>query len=217
LDDDDEYLPGAIDTRLAEFRRRPNLDVVVTNGWRKTVDGRDEVALSDLSRAAPDLMRALFRQNWLASCGGLFKSSRVDVEYFKRYHSYLEWTWLAFQLESAALDIGVLNEPTFRIFETPDSASKSPAYAEATLVLYERMLSMTARPDIRRLLEYRIQNQWHMRSTEKLRTGDVSGAWSDFRHVFRYPHAWKFATQAGRIGLYAFLRLVHGDRNDRAQ
>ena len=38
LDDDDEYLPGAVSMRLNELRADSSVDVVVTNGFERIVD-----------------------------------------------------------------------------------------------------------------------------------------------------------------------------------
>jgi hypothetical protein len=35
LDDDDEYLPGSTDLKLAVLKSNPKLDLIVTNGYRR--------------------------------------------------------------------------------------------------------------------------------------------------------------------------------------
>lgn len=198
LDDDDEYLPGAIDTRLAVLERDPTVDIVVTNGWRSS-GVREDAVFQRLASVAKDPLSALFDENWLASCGALFRTDRVGAEFFENFHPYLEWTWLAFRLASAGRQVAVADVPTFRIHDTPGSASKSSSYAESERTLYERMLSVTSREDVCALLRDRIQNQWSMRSIEKLRCGDVRGAWVDYRHVLAYPGAWRYGSQFARL------------------
>lgn len=209
LDDDDEYLPRAIDLRLAALLQDPTADIVVTNGWRN--DGaREDPVLRKLGAVSVDPLGALFEENWLASCGALFRADRVGSEFFEGFHPYLEWTWLAFRLASAGRRVAVLDVPTFRIHDTPGSASKSFSYAESERALYERMLAAADREDVRSLLRDRIQNQWSMRAATKLRLGDVRGAWADFRHVLEYPGSWRFAS----LGLRLLLRALRGGRRD---
>jgi len=37
-DDDDEYMTGAFETRAAELRKDPSVDIVVTNGYKRAGD-----------------------------------------------------------------------------------------------------------------------------------------------------------------------------------
>jgi glycosyltransferase involved in cell wall biosynthesis len=206
LDDDDEYLPGAIDIRCEVLERDPAVDLVVTNGWRCS-GAREAPVFQRLESVERDPLSALFDENWLASCGALFRTDRVGVEFFENYHPYLEWTWLAFRLASAGRRVAAVDVPTFRIHDTPGSASKSSSYAESERALYERMLSLATRDDVCSLLRDRIQNQWSMRSIEKLGRGDVRGAWVDYRRVLAYPGAWRYGSQ--------FVRLVIGSMRSR--
>lgn len=49
LDDDDEYLPGATDIKVAALEAESAADVVVTNGYRY-YRGKDTQAYTDISR-----------------------------------------------------------------------------------------------------------------------------------------------------------------------
>src|SRR6185437_10339902 len=81
LDDDDELLPDTLALRVQPLLRDGSLAAVVANGLR-SVRGQPEVAALtlpvDLEQAAERIMGS----NWLASCGGLFRSARVGTEYF---------------------------------------------------------------------------------------------------------------------------------------
>ena len=125
LDDDDEYLPGAISTRLQILDSFPEADFVVSNGLRNS-HGVDKLALTFDQHTFTDPLGALFSSNWLASCGGLFRTSSVSTDLFENIPSYLEWTWLAFHLISTNKKVAFLDEPTFRIHETPDSVRALP-------------------------------------------------------------------------------------------
>ena len=54
--------------------------------------------LECLAYAATDPLRALVIENWLASCGGLFRSDRVSIDYFDGVTRHYEWTFLAYSL-----------------------------------------------------------------------------------------------------------------------
>ena len=123
LDDDDEYLAGAIDRRV-EVMIDGRLDVVASNGYRHS-NGTDVPAFERLGEVQQDPLKALMTENWLASCGGLFRTESVGPEFFEDMHYPMEWTWLAFRLAVAQMRIGVIDEPTYRIFDSPVSASKS--------------------------------------------------------------------------------------------
>lgn len=200
LDDDDEYLPGALDLRLDVLEREPGAALVTTNGWRR-IGADDHRVLSGLSGVARDPLAALFEENWLASCGALFRTEAVGVELFEDVQAFLEWTWIAFRISVSGKKVAVLDAPTYRIHDTPGSASKSPRYLASELSLFERMLAMSDRPDIQSVIRKRIQNHWSMRSVEHLRAGDVRGAWRDFRHVLGQPRPWRYASQFVRLML----------------
>lgn len=97
LDDDDEYLPGTIDARIDSLAGNEDADFIVTNGYRN-MDGIDWPCLDNLDKVLTAPLALLFRQNWLASCGALFRFDRIGVECFEETHPYVEWTWLAFKL-----------------------------------------------------------------------------------------------------------------------
>lgn len=105
LDDDDEYLPGAIDARLAVLRAHPEASIVATNGFRH-LDGRDTLAMHRLRAVENDPLAALFEENWLASCGGLYRSSDLPVELFDNVARYLELACVSFRIGRQA-DRGV--------------------------------------------------------------------------------------------------------------
>jgi glycosyltransferase involved in cell wall biosynthesis len=176
LDDDDEYLPGAIDLRLRTLEAEPEADLVVTNGHR--YDGkRSSVALKPLDGVSRDPLGSLFEGNWLASCGGLFRSDRVTREVFTDINAYTEWTWIAFQLAREGRKVAVIDAPTFRINETAGSASKSEAYRRAFLVLYRRMLAAGLPKELERKVKGRISDVWHDLAAVELGRGNQAEAW----------------------------------------
>lgn len=191
LDDDDEYLPHAIDLRLAPMRSNEKLDFVVTNGYR-CIDGNDTVCFSGLDHVASSPFEALFKENWLASCGSLFRSDRVGAEYFEDPHAFVEWTWLAFKLCMDKKLIGVVDAPTFRVHDTPASASKSTDYCAAMHPLYQRMLASQPPRFIASIIRSRIGSLLHSESDSFRKQGKFLEAWGAHLKSLCYPRGWRY-------------------------
>jgi glycosyltransferase involved in cell wall biosynthesis len=170
LDDDDEYLEGATDDKLRAMQADPALDVVVTDGFR-SFDGCDTPMYPLLSEAAIQPLQTLMRFNWLHNCNALYRSATVGSEFFEDSHPYGEWTWLAFKLVMGHKKIGTLCRPTFRYYDTANSLSKSEAYRNAYLSLFERMLKRSPPPVIARDLRRKMSSAWHDASMAALEKG----------------------------------------------
>lgn len=192
LDDDDEYLPGAIDARLGTMATNPRASILVTNGYRN-VQGRDRIAMSLTNAVESDPLAALFSENWLASCGGLFRTHDFPPDLFVGIARYLEWTWLAFQIASARKTVAVLDQPTFRIHDTEGSESKSDEYFQSHVMTLARMLTGTRRRDIRALLRRRIAYAYHDLSNRHLGRRRLGAAWISHLRSLAHPSiGWRF-------------------------
>ncbi|MDR0775292.1 MAG: glycosyltransferase family 2 protein [Azonexus sp.] len=192
LDDDDEYLPGAIDARVAVLAGDDSCDYVVTNGYRY-LGADNELYLKDPNKISIAPLAALFRQNWLpSSCAGLFRSERIGVEYFEESHSYAEWTWLAFRLCMAEKKVAVLDQPTFRINDTPNSLSKTSAYIEAYDSLYQKMLAMNPPKSIVATIRMRIGRNFHYLADSFRKQGKRRAAWKAHFQSLLYPGGWRY-------------------------
>lgn len=140
LDDDDEYLPGSLTHRLAYLDNNPALDVLVSNGYRHNANtGEQNLMFDRLESNRDDPLMGLVRGNWLASCGGLFRTDTVESSYFLDIQKYFEWTWLAICL-SLSRNIGFLDVPAFIVNDTPGSLSKSTAYLNREVDFLQRVL-----------------------------------------------------------------------------
>ena len=186
LDDDDELLPGAIDLRLAPLQANPALDIVTSNG-HVCRHGADTLLYQHLDQVAAAPLHALFRENWLASCGFLFRSSSVDVHYFENFHAYAEWTWMAFQLARDGKTVAAVNQPTFRIHDTAGSASKTPQYSDAIETLHQKMLDSQLPADIARLVHQHISAHLHMKAEQLWRSGQLRQAWAVHLRSLSHP------------------------------
>jgi glycosyltransferase involved in cell wall biosynthesis len=207
LDDDDEYLESAIDRRLAAMARAPACALVASNGYR-CVGDVSSLALSGLAQVPRDPLAALLNENWLPSCGGLFRSDAIGTDFFDDIHQYFEWTWLAFRIARAGCDVAVLDEPTFRIHDTAISLSKSPAYLAASVTLCRRMLQEGLSPAQEEIVRDRLCTVLSRRSVALLRQGDLSAAWTCHLQTLRNPGGWRYAHQTLRLVSASLRSLV---------
>ena len=191
LDDDDEYLPGAFSTRLNELRADSSADVVVTNGL-KSVDNefRINIEYPELARADP--LRALLRENWLASCAAFFRTRSVTPDFFDGRTCFLEWTLLAYKLASSRV-IRFIDTPTYRIHSSDDTASNSSDYRQAEPRVLAAIADLDLPHDVRRAIKAKISHAEHSLSTYFLRQDDWKRAVS--HHV-------------RSLGSYAGLKFV---------
>jgi glycosyltransferase involved in cell wall biosynthesis len=174
LDDDDEYLPNALAASTAEIQSDPSVDILVTNGY----SGRDaRVHLKHIARIRSDPLEAMLEQNWLTSCGVIFRHSSCGDEFFADLPSYMEWTLLAFRLLVAGKRVKVVDFATYRINDTSESASKSREYRRASVGTFEDLLALKLPHTIRRRLRRSLLAAWHDLSVLNLEEGDKTGAW----------------------------------------
>lgn len=147
LDDDDELLPGALASRAAMTRANPRLDVVVSNGFRRSDSGLVPIHESmERFRRAP--LYSLLEGTWLASCSGLYRASRVGSEYFATDVAFLEWTYLAFRL-ARTRRVVFLDHADCVVNSTPDSLSASEAYLHGSMLVLRRMMREAGEPGIK--------------------------------------------------------------------
>ncbi len=192
LDDDDEYTKGAIDKRLEILSNQPSTSLVATNGIVVNNDGLVSPCFKNLKNASKDPLLQLLNENWLSSCGGLYRTSLVSAELFEDYAEFVEWTWLAFKLAVSGHKIHIADEPTFRIHRTPKSASMSDAYIDYHIILFKKMLSKTNRPDLVNIINKRLSAAWHSSSEHYLRKKQYRNAWHAHFKSLLLPHGWKY-------------------------
>jgi glycosyltransferase involved in cell wall biosynthesis len=201
LDDDDEYLPGAIDARITALSAVPHASLVASNGYR-CLAGQDHIAMRHLAAAPADPLLAVFKENWLASCGGMFRTKDLPVDVFVDIARYLEWTWLAFRIASAGHRIITIDDPGFRIHDTEGSESKSEFFLLSQTHVFEQMLRATSRPDISTILKARICSVWHDVSNHYLGKGENRRAWKAHLCSLRHISGWRFCSYTRHLLLY---------------
>jgi hypothetical protein len=192
LDDDDEYLPGSIEKRLAPMLSDASIDAVIGNG----LDG-SAVCIPQLGEAAKNPAEAMLEFNWLPSAAGIFRTATIGLEFFNESISYLEWTVIGFKL-ALSRNLAFVDEFTYRINNTPDSLSKQPSYLMGHVPAIELMMSITNAPVLRKKLERKLSAAHHDLATHFLK--------SDKRQARKHH----FASIFGRGGLryFPFTRKV---------
>lgn len=185
LDDDDEYLPGAIPARLAVMQADPTIDCVATNGYRQSSTKRT-LAIAHVERVQADPLDALNTACWLASCGGLFRASSIDQQFFDPELSHIEWTALAFKI-AAARRVAFLDEPTFIIHKTPQSLSGSLRYKQGVAKSLDALKSLPLPPGPRAKLLRKIAAAHLVAADSYAAQGDTRHAWDHFRRSWRFP------------------------------
>lgn len=171
LDDDDEYLDGAIDIRLSAMQNSPATAVVVTNGYRNS-KGLDEPCYKSLVGMPTRPLLALMEMPWLNSGNAMYRSAAVGIDYFERSHPYAEWTWLAFSLAMHEKPFAAIDTPTFRIYDTSDSLSKSQAYEQSYESLFERMLAEHPPALVAKQIRQKMGSLYHQHADALLKNGD---------------------------------------------
>lgn len=206
LDDDDELLPNGLLSRLAILQANSKSDILLSNGFLRK-NGEDKLYLDRLASVPDKPLETFFFENWLPSCGALFRSSTVSPEYFKNYHPYAEWSWLAFRLALDKKQFCILNEPTFRIHaDTPNSLSKSSEYGKAYISLYQRMLDLEPPLPIRQILKKRLCQAHHDVSAWHLGQGEIRKAFRHHLSSFQTPMSLRFLTYTRHIVAAALKR-----------
>lgn len=198
LDDDDEYLEGATDTKINALREFPDVDMVVTNGYR-SVNNSDIIMYKNFRKASNDPLSCLFEFNWLHNCNALYKTSNIEVDFFEDPVLNIEWTWLAYKIAMAKKKILFLDRATFRYHDTPMSVSKSYEYMIAHMPLYEKMLEKNPPQEIARLIMERMSMDWHCRSDRALQAGKFGEALACHLRSLFLPGGLRFLLYSRRL------------------
>ncbi len=198
VDDDDFYLPGAIQCRLQAIED-PSIDFVATNGYRLR-GGAELLFVANPDEVILDPETACYRGNWLASAGGLFRFSSIPVDFFDGRSKYCEWSLLSFRLIAAGKRLKFLNVPTFCIGDTVNSLSKQGGFEPlmAAKLLVEEMLAQ-APPRKRRPLLEQYCSTLHDLSHTHLCEGSLREAWSFHFRSLQYLLSLKYLSYTRRL------------------
>ncbi|MBT8396042.1 MAG: glycosyltransferase family 2 protein [Gemmatimonadetes bacterium] len=205
LDDDDIFLPGALNLRVKALSDQPHYDVVVTNGYRRDPSG-DILHIPDMGEVEQDPLLALTRGNWLLPGAWLCRTDRVDASAFDRVPPFRECTYLAFVF-AGRFETLFLKEPTVVWHTgTPASASNTAEYMLAGPSALRRILEMDLPPDLRALLRRRMSRECHD-AAEWCRTeGKIRAAWAAHLSSLRWPGGFRYLRYSGRLLLTPWRR-----------
>ncbi len=192
LDDDDEFLPGAMLKRLELFEEHPNADVIVTNGY--TYTGRDELHVSVLS--AEEINRepamTLLKMNWFASLAPTFRKATCAASFFNIRYRYFELTYLFFVLISSGKKIVYDASLTYRRFaDNPLSSSKSDAYAAFYPTFLQELYALPLEREIKRAINGKYISALNNLSGSHLSGGRMMAAWRAHLECLRRG-GWQF-------------------------
>jgi len=177
LDDDDEYLPGALWKRISVLEDNPKLDVVVTNGVKRWGE-KEKLLHESMCEYNEDPLKSLLSQgNWLASCGGLFRTSSINLEYFDPEQKYFEWTLVAFKLAYYKMTIRFLEDKTFIIHDSKDSLSKENENHEYESLFYNRLTSYELPIELQAILKKKRMDALHKAAEFYCMRGNKKLAW----------------------------------------
>lgn len=175
LDDDDELLETAVATRLQALSSDPSLDVAVTNGYN-VHNGQRNIRVQHCDNINTNPLLALTRENWLASCGGLFRTRTVTPDYFHDLMKYYEWTLLAFRI-TRDRKVTFINEPTYAVNDTPNSLSKTAEFIYTDEKVVSEMLSHPLPAEIKKELSKKLGRSLHAISCYERSNGHYRSAW----------------------------------------
>jgi glycosyltransferase involved in cell wall biosynthesis len=191
LDDDDELIPDTLTQRVHKASLL-DVDVLVSNGKRFDGEFVTPFFPSDFN-VNGDPGELLVKSNWLASCGGLFRESRVPVDIFVGLPKFYEWTAVAHRLAMRRKHIAFDQAPAFQINFTPYSLSRSPEYFKANLQFLKTIWQQEPSIKIKRMWSDKICDAYHAESCSNLRSLDLLNAWkSHVKSVSRVRGFFKY-------------------------
>jgi len=139
VDDDDLLIKNTLAARLDCFSFDNDIDAVISNGLKQRQSQPAKILHKDFLQYQENPLLSLMNRNWLASCGGLYKTSSIDESYFDPQQKYYEWSYVAFKL-ARTKKIRFLDLPTFVVNVTDDSLSQSESYVTELPHFLERLL-----------------------------------------------------------------------------
>jgi Glycosyl transferase family 2 len=197
LDDDDEYLPATLQTRLQPMLDDPTVACTASQGYRE-VNGVDLLFLGPLDELRRDSLRALTRYNWLPAAGGLFRTALVPPGMFSAEPTYMEWTVVAYRLATTQR-VAFVETPCFRLHDTPGSLSKSEAYRVGEIAALETILRLDLPADVRRAVGWHLGTAHHCMACIHADRRERSKAWHHHTASLRAAGGTRFLVFSRRL------------------
>jgi glycosyltransferase involved in cell wall biosynthesis len=197
LDDDDEFLPGALFTRVTPLLEDATVDFVATNGYLSS-GGRETLAYDPSAKIEQEPLEELLRANWMQPCGNLFRGATVTLDYFDGTTKYYEWTLLAFRL-SQKLTLRFIDIPTYRKHDTAESLYKSAGVVEGAIVVIDMLIAYNTKDSLRGTLARLRGAALHATSDVHRQAGHYARAWKFHLSSLRYPRGWRYLPYTRRL------------------
>ena len=209
LDDDDIYLPHAVETRRVALEHSHNgrFDVAVTNGWCQT-DDNIVPCYHSMREFSVDPLASLIRHNWLTSCGALYRTETIGLDYFDGLSKYIEWTVTAFRL-SINRKINFVDDFTYRIDRrySDISLSRSSEYYAGVLSGLKNIAGLELPKHIRKAVLKKYGAATHNISANHLRQRNFTEAWKSHIESLCQPHGVRYISYTARL-ILATLRIL---------
>jgi len=197
LDDDDEILPNGLAARLRALTERPEVAFVATNGYYRSND-IEQANINNTDMVSANPLLAMTDKCWLASCGGLYRTRRVDVRAFAGLPRFLEWTYLGLRLASTR-KMFFLDEPTFRIYDSAGSLSSSVEYRVGSVAALEAALKLPLPRQVTHRLRIRLSAAHHVLAGDYLRGNKLRLAWAHHLASLAQPGGVKYLLFSRRL------------------
>lgn len=188
LDDDDLYLPGALQLRVRALEERPECAAAITNGYRRS-ENRDTLHVSGEHRIHADPVRAMLDRNWCLPGSWLCRSSMVGADVFEAMPSYLECTYLALRLASVHPIVWIDTPTVVYNVGSPQAESLSRAYVLGQVSALRRIVELDLPEDVRAAFRARIAGAYHAAADHERKAG-----------ALREACRWHFASMLQRSG-----------------
>jgi hypothetical protein len=205
LDDDDEFLPDTLARKIAEFRQHPEIDVLVTDGFRVS-DSKETRIFPSPDERSSDLVETMMRAGW-GACAITLRTQNVDLSALDAEFRHFEWTLTTLELASRHR-FGFLDEPTYRYYEdTPQSLSKRAEHNLAAPEVWRRLSNSYAGTQYEPMVRRRYGRECHYASWEHVRQGRLRDAWQLHFESLRSPGGLSRLPFSAKL-LLASLRAV---------
>jgi glycosyltransferase involved in cell wall biosynthesis len=196
LDDDDLLLPGALAIRMRALESRPDCDIVVTNGYRRSGTA-DVLHTRDGGSVRRDPLRALLEGNWLLPGSWLCRTDSVDPSIFVRMPAFLECTYLAVRF-ALTERLTFLDIPTV-VWTANGGESRSAPYRLGEPAALEQILTLDLPADFRAGLRRHLRGAYHSVAELHRLDGRPGPAWRAHVASLRLPGGWRHLAYTRRL------------------
>lgn len=174
LDDDDLFLPNALEAAVNELDARKDISLYISNGYRSSPAGMD-LMFTSLHPFSDNPAESILANNWMASCAGIFRSDDVGVTYFEDYSDYMEWTVVGFKI-AQRLNIFFSDEPRYVINVTEGSVSQTEKYVLGCVHALAKIEKYAQNAKLKKLIKRKYSSALHDAAELLLNNGKVKEA-----------------------------------------